>query len=193
MQGGAGDDTYHVDNAGDVVKEFTGEGTDTVVSSVSFSLSGYELEKLTLTGASTISGKGNSLANILTGNSGGNVLDGGSGADTMTGGSGNDTFVFSSALGASNIDTITDFSVVSDTIRLDHAIFSTIAGTGTLSLAQFAANASGTAQDTNDRIIYETDTGKLFYDSNGSAAGGIRQFAAVDSGLALTHADFTVV
>ncbi len=42
-----------------------------------------------------------------------------------------------------------------------------------LSLAQFAANASGTAQDSSDRIIYETDTGKLFYDSNGSTAGAI--------------------
>ncbi len=102
-------------------------------------------------------------------------------------------FAFRSALGASNIDTITDFNVAADTIRLDGRIFSAIAGTGMLSLAQFAANASGTAQDSSDRIIYETDTGKLFYDSNGSAAGGATQFAKLDAGLALTRSDFTVV
>jgi Ca2+-binding RTX toxin-like protein len=65
-------------------------------------------------------------------------------------------------------------------------------GTGTLSAAQFVANASGTAQDANDRIIYETDTGKLLFDSNGSAAGGAVQFATVSPGLALTNARFSV-
>ena len=66
-------------------------------------------------------------------------------------------------------------------------------GTGTLSAAQFVANASGTAQDANDRIIYETDTGKLFFDSNGSAAGGATQFAQLSSGLALTANDFSII
>jgi Ca2+-binding RTX toxin-like protein len=62
-----------------------------------------------------------------------------------------------------------------------------------LTAAQFAANASGTAQDASDRIIYETDTGKLFYDSNGSTAGGAVQFALLGTGLALTNADFFIV
>ena len=43
------------------------------------------------------------------------------------------------------------------------------------------------------RIIYETDTGKLFFDANGSAAGGKTQFATLDPGLALTNADFVVI
>ncbi len=111
----------------------------------------------------------------------------------LTGGLGADTFAFGSSLQASIVDTITDFNVAADTIRLDNAVFSAIVGTGTLSLAQFAANASGTAQDASDRIIYETDTGKLFYDSNGSAAGGAIQFAKLGAGLALTNADFTVI
>ena len=60
-------------------------------------------------------------------------------------------------------------------------------------LSQFAANASGTAQDASERIIYETNTGKLFYDSNGSAVGGAVQFAKLTTGLAVTNADFNIV
>ncbi len=193
MTGGAGNDTYTVDNDGDKVLENDGAGTDQVNSSVGFDLTGQFIERLTLTGSANINGRGNSLANTLVGNAGNNVLDGRAGSDVLTGGLGADTFVFKEVLGASNIDTITDFNVVADMIRLDNAVFSAIAGTGTLSLAQFAANASGTAQDASDRIIYETDTGKLFYDSNGSAAGGAIQFAKLDAGLSLTNADFNIV
>jgi Ca2+-binding RTX toxin-like protein len=192
MAGAAGNDTYHVDNAGDQVQEAVSQGTDTVVSSVSYSLGGQYTENLTLTGSANLNATGNGLANTLTGNFGNNVLNGNAGADVMRGGGGSDSFVFSTALVAGTIDTITDFSVGDDRIRLSAAVFNTIAGTGTLSAAQFVANASGTAQDANDRIIYETDTGKLFFDSNGSAAGGAVQFATVSPGLALTNARFSV-
>ncbi|MCJ8052547.1 putative Ig domain-containing protein [Shinella curvata] len=92
MRGGDGDDTYLVDNTGDVIVELTGEGTDLVKASVSYTLSS-NVENLTLTGSSTLSGTGNTLANVLVGNDGNNVLDGKSGADRMIGGKGNDTYV----------------------------------------------------------------------------------------------------
>ncbi len=91
MAGGKGDDTYYVDNAGDVVTEKAGEGTDKVISGVSYAL-GDNLEKLTLTGSQNLTATGNGLDNVIVGNAGSNLIDGGAGADQMFGGAGNDTY-----------------------------------------------------------------------------------------------------
>jgi Ca2+-binding RTX toxin-like protein len=90
MEGGAGDDTYTVDNVGDVAVELAGQGMDLVNASVSFILRA-ELERLTLTGAADINGTGNALANIVTGNLAANKLYGRGGDDRLYGGAGNDT------------------------------------------------------------------------------------------------------
>jgi hypothetical protein len=90
MLGGVGDDTYIVDNVGDVVTENANEGLDTVNSSVTYTL-GNELENLVLTGASAINGTGNALNNYLLGNAANNSLFGLFGNDTMQGLAGNDT------------------------------------------------------------------------------------------------------
>ena len=92
MAGNAGDDTYVVDSASDIVSETLDEGSDTVQSSISYTL-GASVENLVLTGTANLNGTGNELANSLTGNSGANVLDGGAGVDTMMGGAGNDTYI----------------------------------------------------------------------------------------------------
>src|SRR4030095_16469953 len=96
MTGGVGNDTYLVDDAGDVVTELAGEGTDSVQSSITYAL-GANVENLTLTGNNTINGTGNTLANTLRGNIGNNILDGGTGADTMIGRAGNDTYLVDDA------------------------------------------------------------------------------------------------
>jgi Ca2+-binding RTX toxin-like protein len=92
MAGGLGDDIYVVAEAGDVVTEDAGEGTDTVNAWLGWTL-GTNLEQLRLMGTADLNGTGNGLNNALFGNAGKNVLNGGAGADTMSGGSGDDTYV----------------------------------------------------------------------------------------------------
>jgi Ca2+-binding RTX toxin-like protein len=96
MTGGSGDDKYGVDNAGDVVNEVAGGGTDLVYASIDYTLGG-NLENLTLIGSAAVNGTGNALDNTIEGNGAENIL---------TGAGGNDTFVFETDFGA---DTITDF------------------------------------------------------------------------------------
>ncbi|WP_442583365.1 hypothetical protein ACSBOB_15985 [Mesorhizobium sp. ASY16-5R] len=74
---------------------------------------------------------------------------------------------------------------------LSDAIFKALTP-GLLPAAAFQANTTGLAQDASDRIIYETDTGKLLYDANGTGAGGGIHLATVAVGLALTNADFSI-
>ena len=107
MYGGLGNDTFYVDNTGDVVVEYTNQGTDTVISTITYTLGGA-VENLTLTGTANINGTGTSGDNTLIGNDGDNILTGGKGHDTLTGGVGADIFVFAKASGA---DVVTDFSV----------------------------------------------------------------------------------
>ena len=89
MSGGNDNDTYMVDNVGDVVTEMPNEGMDTVRSSISHTL-GANLENLVLTGTATINGTGNGLNNLLVGNAGSNILYGDAGVDTLIGDAGND-------------------------------------------------------------------------------------------------------
>jgi Ca2+-binding RTX toxin-like protein len=93
MYGGAGNDRYFVDNAGDVVVEKPGEGIDTVIASAHYRLTA-NVENLTLQGDATtpLQGYGNELVNMLTGSDGANLLNGQGGADIMAGGLGNDVY-----------------------------------------------------------------------------------------------------
>ncbi len=90
--GGAGNDTYKVGRtSGITITELTGEGIDTVVSTVTHSLANF-VENLTLDGTSAINGTGNTLDNLLIGNGANNQLNGGNGNDTLDPGSaGTDT------------------------------------------------------------------------------------------------------
>lgn len=192
MIGLRGDDTYTVDNAGDVVQEASGGGTDTVKSSVTFSLRGGHVEHLLLTGSANINGTGNSKDNQITGNTGNNVLNGWSGSDTLTGGGSSDVFVFDTALdAATNVDTITDFQIDIDKIRLDNDIFEAVGAS--LTASEFVANATGAATTGSQNIIYNTTDGRLFYDPDGTGAQASVHFATLAPGLALDLLDFVVV
>jgi serralysin len=189
LKGAAGNDIYVVDNAGDLVAETAGEGTDTVQASISYTLAN-NIENLTLTGSGNITGTGNTLANTISGNAGNNVLDGKGANDSLRGFAGSDTFAFTTALGANNVDTIVDFNVVADTVRLENAVFAGLAA-GVLSAAAFFKGSA--AHDADDRIIYDAATGGLFFDNDGTAAATAVRFATVSNGLAMTNNDFVVV
>jgi Ca2+-binding RTX toxin-like protein len=125
-------------------------------------------------------------SDALVGGNGNDVLTGGVGNDTLSGGAGVDTFVLNATPGATNVDTIVDMTG-SDFIRLAKSVFTAIGATFTAN--EFRADASGIAGDTDDRIIYETDTGRLTYDTNGNAAGGVVQIAQLQGHPALGFAD----
>jgi serralysin len=91
MLGGVGDDFYFVDNGGDLVAELIGEGTDTVSSSISYTLTD-NVDNLILTDSAT-NGTGNGLDNVITGNALANVLSGGAGNDRLVGGDGVDSLI----------------------------------------------------------------------------------------------------
>jgi Ca2+-binding RTX toxin-like protein len=195
MAGRNGNDTYLVDSAGDKVIEAVGGGTDKVLASVSYSLqAGQEVEFLRATapaGTTAINLVGNQFANNIQGNAGKNLLNGGAGNDVLTGLGGNDLFLFNTALNAAtNVDVITDFNVAADTVRLDDAIFTALAP-GVLPAGAFRIGAA--AGDAGDRIIYNSATGALFYDADGTGATAAIRFAKLDPALALTNADFIVV
>jgi Ca2+-binding RTX toxin-like protein len=104
LAGGLGDDTYVVDSTAYTITENPGEGNDTILSSVTFSLAALpNVENLTLTGTAAINGTGNAGNNVITGNSSNNILNGGAGVDTLIGGLGNDTYIIDS-----NTDTISE-------------------------------------------------------------------------------------
>jgi len=128
---------------------------------------------------------------IMRGDAGDDRLNGGVGNDSLDGGLGADQFMFDAALVASNIDTIVDFSVVDDTIVLDSSFFAAVGAPGALSTTAFHIGSA--AHDADDRVIYDSVTGKLYYDANGNGAGGQVLFALLSPGLAMTAADFLVV
>lgn len=188
MRGGTGDDRYIVDDVGDRVIEAVGEGVDLVEASINFTLQGTQAENLTLTGTA-VSGFGNALDNLIRGNAEDNVLNGGAGDDTLRGGGGADTFVFNSALGPDNVDVIQDFKPGVDTIRLNSTVFDGLS-TGTLAASAFVVGAAAT--DENDRIIYNSATGALLFDADGTGAENAVQFARLEAGLDLSRTDFVV-
>jgi Ca2+-binding RTX toxin-like protein len=213
MTGGAGDDTYVVNGPGDVVTEaaVAGSGIDLVESSSNYTL-GANVEHLVLTG-SAVSGTGNAAGNQITGNAGNNTLSGGAGNDTLDGdggddslaggagkdtlygGEGTDKFVFNTAAGPANADTLEDFTSGIDKIVLENAVFTGLGNS--LNPAAFIANETGTAADASDRIVYNTSTGDLYYDPNGSVAGGATLIATLLDGFGaqptLLVSDFEVI
>ena len=194
MVGGLGNDKYYVEDAGDVITEAAGQGTDTAASNVSYTLTaGAEVENLepiTFGSTAALDLTGNELANSIAGNNGANTLNGGLGADVLEGLGGQDLFAFTTALGNGNIDRINDFLSSFDRIVLEDSIFTGLTPGG-LFANQFVVGAQ--AADADDRIIYNSATGAILFDVDGTGAMAAVQFATIGTGLNITANDFLVI
>jgi Ca2+-binding RTX toxin-like protein len=130
----------------------------------------------------------------LLGGEGNDTLIGDKGNDKLTGGIGADTFRFDTALHPlKNVDTVKDFLSIDDVFQLENNIFTELTTTGTLSADSFRASTDGTAGDSNDYILYNTTTGGLYYDADGSGAGLAIQFATLTGAPTINNLDFVVI
>jgi subtilisin family serine protease len=135
---------------------------------------------------------GGSGSDDLRGSNGADRLDGGTGRDVLTGGNGADRFVFTAAPGLTDADTILDFNKADDTIYLDNADFAGLA-IGTLRFGQFTANGTGAATASGQRIIQDTDDGRLYFDRDGNGAAARQMFAVIDTdALIITRFDIVI-
>lgn len=125
----------------------------------------------------------------LTGGGGADWIWGNSGDDTLRGGGGADRFHFTSPAGG--VDTIADFSTAQgDKIELLGSGFGALAG-GPLSVSAFVVGGAATTAD--QRVVYDSATGNLFWDADGSGAGAAVLIAKLTGAPALAAADFVIV
>ncbi|MFM9936466.1 MAG: M10 family metallopeptidase [Novosphingobium sp.] len=131
----------------------------------------------------------------LSGGSGSDVLAGGTGNDLLTGGAGNDRFVFDTRpIAALNLDTITDFKSGADTLAFALAVFNGFAATGGLSAGAFWSGAGVTkAHEADDRLVYDTVSGALWYDADGSGKGRAVEVAVLAGHPTLDYHDILII
>jgi Ca2+-binding RTX toxin-like protein len=126
--------------------------------------------------------KGNGGADKLLGGVGADKLYGGVGKDVLNGGGGPDAdkFYFDVSPTLANADSIAGWDIGKDKIMLDDDIFTAL-GTGTAAGAPLAAAkfyAGTAAHDADDRIIYDSATGRLYYDADGNGHTSVQQLIA---------------
>jgi len=138
--------------------------------------------------------QGNGGDDKLYGGDGGDKLYGGAGHDTLNGGGGADKFVFDLKPVASSSDTLSGFSTVQDLIWIDHADFGGLP-LGTLVGAKYreGGNVDAVTTGTGQAFLYDTDSGDLYYDSNGAAAGGKILIAKLAGAPDISNTDIVVI
>lgn len=127
----------------------------------------------------------------LTGHAGNDTIAGGLGNDILWGAGGSDIFAFNTKPGKANIDRIMDFAPRGDKISLENAVFKKLGKAGVLKKGFFHIGAS--AHDQDDRVIYNSKNGALYYDQDGTGALKAVQFATLAKKLALKYTDFIVI
>jgi Ca2+-binding RTX toxin-like protein len=138
---------------------------------------------------------GNAAAQNLTARGGADTLEGAAGLDTLWGGAGADIFVFRE-MGAANADRIGDWSSGSDKVHLDDAAFTAVGATGNFASGDgrfWSAAGATSGHDSNDRVIYNTSTGSLYYDGDGSGSGAAQLIATLTGLPGVAASDIVVI
>lgn len=200
MLGGAGNDTYIVRAPGDTVIEAAGRGlADTVKAYRSYALT-ENVERLFMQTVFTkdgdpaiLNGVGNGLANTIIGTPFANTIVGREGRDTLKGQAGADIFVFDRTIGPNNVDRVIDFNVnevdEGDILKLKASEFGNIAA-GVLDADFFVLGTS--ANDSNDYLIFDQSSGRLWFDRDGSGAAEQQLVATFEQNALVTAADIFV-
>ena len=201
LDGGNGTDTASYLSAGVAVtvslaittsQNTVGAGSDTLSNIENLSGSNF---------ADTLTGQdshnvliGNSGNDTLIGNNGNDTLIGGDGNDRLTGGFDQDKFVFNTTPNAStNLDVITDFTAGQDKLHLDNSIFTALTTAGVLAAGNFRTGAGIiTAADADDFLIYDTTTGALYYDQDGTGTTAPIQLATLTGAPTLANTNIEI-
>jgi Ca2+-binding RTX toxin-like protein len=136
----------------------------------------------------------------LMGEAGNDMIAGGAGKDVLFGGAGRDAFIFASALNArTNVDTIRDFrGSEGDRIMLDYKVFLGLKDIPApddhaifdLTLNRTNFRVGKAAADADDRIVYDRQTGKIYYDADGTGSMAAVLFANVNPGTVVKYQYF---
>lgn len=148
ISGGSGNDTINC-----------GSGNDTILGGV---------------GDDSIYGENGD--DTLTGDAGNDLIVGGNGNDVLKGGAGSDTFWFDTIPNSTtNVDTISDFVSGTDKLQFSLTVLPELIVLGSFvsNDVRFISNVSGVADASENRFIYNSNTGTLYYDADGSALSAL--------------------
>ena len=192
LTGFEGDDLYDITDAGDQIRELAGGGNDRLFAKVSYTLNADARVEILSTidnlATTTIDIGGNAFAQYVYGNAGDNMLGGGAGRDVLTGLGGSDFFLFDTALDtgftasfytlgeSANVDRIDGFAA-DDKIALKGSLFGLTPG----ALPASAFNIGTTATDADDRILYDTASQALLFDSDGTGEAAAQLIAFISN------------
>ncbi|MBW4429138.1 MAG: calcium-binding protein [Nostoc desertorum CM1-VF14] len=196
IDGGAGEDLLIVNDSGNsegkgIISNFNASTNTGSITNGTSRISYKSIERLDITGTQ--------YDDLIAGSNGNDTLKGGFGNDTLTGskgndsligGAGTDTFAFKNF--NEGVDRLDDFNTTNELIQVTAAGFGGGLSSGTLETNKFAIGASATTN--TQRFIFNSTTGGLFFDLDGSASRFTQvQFAQLDAEVALTEKNFVVV
>ena len=204
LSGGDGTDSLDVVGTGPVVINLAEGFMTTTAQGAAVSIELQSIEEVNVFSDDSAHVTGSSADNFIFTTNGDDTLNGGEGNDFLFAGPGEDWYVFDAAPGEANADRIiienyraeVDGFDERDTIALDNDVMAALGAEGDFSAEDerfyAAAGATGGAEE-DDRVIYDSEAGRLYYDADGSGAGEAQLITTVGIYGDLVASDFTVI